>query len=283
MSMVATEIYPEINGSFSFEIEKILYSERSPFQKIEIVESKKFGRVLFIDGFIMLTERDEFVYHEMMAHVPLFVHPNPRRILVIGGGDGGTVRECLRHSTVEQVDLVEIDEMVTQACLQYLPSVANELSSERVICKFEDGVAYVKSAEQRYDVVMIDSTDPISVGEGLFTREFYRDCFHILNEDGILVNQSESPSWLPEIVRGIYNKLSAVFPKVDFYQAHIPTYPSGHWSFGFASKIYDPLKDFQKARYRNSNLEFRYYNEVLHTGAFALPTFFQNLCTVRKL
>lgn len=274
-----TEIIEKKRSKFSIEIDAVLYSEASPFQKIEVFQTSSFGRVLAIDGFLMLTESDEFIYHEMIAHVPLFVHPQAKRILVVGGGDGGTVRECLRHPQIEQVDLVEIDEMVTRACIEYFPSVAGNLASERVRCRFEDGVAFVKSARERYDIIIIDSTDPISVGEGLFSSEFYHDCFNLLHEDGILVNQSESPAWQPELVQRIHSKLSAVFPAVHFYQAHIPTYPSGHWAFGFATKKYHPLNDFNENAFDACGLTFKYYNKDLHRGSFALPNFFQALLT----
>lgn len=277
MGLRFTEEYPEINGSFSFEVTRILFSDRSPYQKIEIVETTHLGRVLLIDNLIMFTERDEFAYHEMIAHVPLFVHASPRKILVIGGGDGGTVRECVKHSLVERVDLVEIDEMVTQACLKYVPSLARKVLSEKVNCYFQDGVEYVQNTQQRYDVILIDSTDPVSIGEGLFTRQFYQNCFHILNEDGILVAQSESPAYMPEIVQDITRKLNSVFSEVYHYQAHIPTYPSGHWAFTFATQKYRPLENFQEDRFRESNLELRYYNKDIHFGAFALPTFFKEL------
>ncbi len=277
MAIRFTEEYPEINGAFSFEVTQILFSDRSPYQKIEIVETTHLGRVLLIDNLVMFTERDEYVYHEMIAHVPLYTHPRPEKVLVIGGGDGGTVRECVRHPVVKQVDLVEIDEMVSQACLQYVPSLASKLLSENVNCYFQDGVEYVRHTRETYDVILIDSTDPVSVGEGLFTREFYRNCFNILNEDGLLVAQSEFPPWAPELVRGIAKKLKAIFPRVFFYQAHIPTYPSGHWAFGMGSKKYHPIKDFQAERYQASGLAFRYYNRDVHRGAFALPTFFREL------
>ena len=277
MPIQCSEIYPEISGAFSFTVTKILTEVRSPFQKIQVVESSHLGRVLLIDDLIMLTERDEFIYHEMIAHVPLFTHPGPENILIIGGGDGGSVRECLKHPPVKQIDLVDIDEMVTRACLKYLPAVAGRIFSEKVRCRFEDGVKLVQETTDRYDLIIIDSTDPISVGEGLFTREFYRNCFNILNADGILVAQSETPAYMPETVAGISAKLKAVFPSVQFYQAHIPTYPSGHWLFAFASKKYDALRDFREKAYRRFADPLRYYNAEIHRGAFALPNFVKEL------
>ncbi|RMI08865.1 MAG: spermidine synthase, partial [Calditrichaeota bacterium] len=160
---------------------------------------------------------------------------------------------------------------------KYIPSVAQGLLSERVNCRFQDGVEYVRTTDRRYDVIIIDSTDPVSVGEGLFTREFYQNCANLLKRPGVLVNQSESPAWQPELVQRIARKLQTIFSGVHFYQAHIPTYPSGHWLFGFASNELHPLNDFQEARYRKAALSLRYYNDAIHRGAFALPTFVQEL------
>lgn len=271
------EFYPEVQAGLSFEVESVLYSGQSRFQKIEVLQTKGFGRMLLLDGMVMLCERDEFIYHEMIAHVPLFTHPHPRAVLVIGGGDGGTVRECLRHPAVQRVDLVEIDEMVTRVCLQYFPALASPLLAKRVQIHFRDGVEFVQQTGQRYDAILIDSTDPVSVGEGLFTAEFYQNCRKILNPGGVLVTQSESPAWQQQNLRNISRKLRAVFPKVYYYQAHIPTYPSGHWLFGLASEVYHPQRDFHAARCREYNLAFRYYNEEIHAGAFALPGFVKEL------
>lgn len=277
MGLSFSEYYPEVKAGLNFDIETVLYSARSPFQKIEVLQSAAFGRMLLLDGMVMLTEKDEFIYHEMIAHVPLFVHPNPQQVLIIGGGDGGTARECLKHRGVQQIDLVEIDEMVSQVCRQYLPSVAGQLLSPRIETLFRDGAAYVKETEKRYDVILIDSTDPVSVGEGLFSAEFYRDCAAILKRGGILVTQSESPAWQQKTVAGISAKLKSVFETARYYQAHIPTYPSGHWLFGLVSQNYHPQKDFRQSYYRESNLQFKYYNEEAHLAAFALPTYVREL------
>lgn len=277
MSIRFREDYPEVKGFFGFEVQKILFSQRSPYQKIEILDAYSFGRVLLIDGLVMFTDKDEFIYHEMIAHVPLFVHPQPRRILVIGGGDGGTVRECLKHPGVQHIDLVEIDRMVTQACLRYAPNLSQGLLNEKVNCYFQDAVEYVAKRPDQYQIILIDSTDPISVGEGLFTPEFYRNCFRLLTDDGILVAQSESPVWMPRLVQGIARKLKSIYPKVHFYQAHIPTYPSGYWAFAYASKKFHPTKDFQEKRYRELNLALKYYNSEVHLSTFNLPTFFREL------
>ncbi len=277
MPLYFTENYHEVNVQIRFECEEVLFSERSEFQNIEIFQTKYFGKMLVIDDVVMLTERDEFIYHEMISHVPLFVHPNPRRVLIIGGGDGGTVRECLKHTAISHIDLVDIDKMVSQVCLEFLPEIANKLAAEKVRCHFEDGVAFAKNCDEKYDVIIVDSTDPVSVGKGLFTREFYNDCFHILSDEGILVNQSESPAWQPGEVAAISQKLNSIFPNVYFYQAHTPTYLPGHWAFGFASKKYHPVDHFTAECFKNFDFALKYYNAEVHKAAFALPTFFQDL------
>jgi spermidine synthase len=277
MPLHFSEVYPEVKSIFESELKKVLYSMQSPYQQIDIIETYSFGKVLLLDGMIMLTEKDEFVYHEMISHVPLFVHPEPKNILIIGGGDGGTVRECLKHPEIQKIDLVEIDQMVTQACLKYTPSLSETLFAEQVSCIFQDAVKFVKKSNNKYDIIIIDSTDPINVGEGLFTLEFYQNCSKILSDDGILVAQSETPIWLPKLTKGIAKKLRATFPGVYFYQANIPTYPSGYWSFAFASKKYNPVKDFNLKNYKELNLPFKYYNCDLHKAAFTLPSFFKEL------
>jgi spermidine synthase len=272
-----SEDYPEVKGFFGFEVKKVLYSQKSIYQKIDILDTDKFGKALLIDNLIMFTEKDEFVYHEMIAHVPLFVHPNPRNILIIGGGDGGTIRETLKHPEIQKIDLVEIDSMVTQACLKYAPKLAEKILDEKVNCYFQDAVEFVARSKNQYEIIIIDSTDPINIGEGLFTKEFYQNCFRLLADDGILVAQSESPIWLPKLVRGISAKLKSVFPGVYFYQANIPTYPSGYWSFAFASKKHHPINDFRKTKCRELDLPLKYYNGDLHLATFKLPTFFNEL------
>ena len=181
------------NVNFSIKVDRQLYSSQSEFQRIDIFESPEFGRFLTLDGFMMLTEKDEFIYHEMIAHVPMAVNPSAKRILVIGGGDGGAVRELTRYPGIERIDLVEIDREVVEACKKYLPQTACRLDDPRVRVFYEDGLRFVRDKRDEYDLILVDSTDPFGPGEGLFTKEFYGNCFKALDEDGILVNQQESP------------------------------------------------------------------------------------------
>ncbi|MBE6022857.1 MAG: polyamine aminopropyltransferase [Cellulosilyticum sp.] len=271
-----TEMHAE-DAKFSIHVTEHLYSEKSPYQQIDLYDSKTFGRFLTLDGFMMLTEKDEFIYHDMITHVPMAVHPDIKHVLIIGGGDGGTAREVLRYPTIEHVDLVEIDERVVRLCQEYLPQTACKLDADpRLHLYFEDGLLFSKKAkDQSYDLILVDSTDPIGPGEGLFTYDFYQNCKRILSEDGILINQHESPYYKGDAyeMRRSHSKIKATFPIAEVYQFHMPTYPSGHWLFGFASKKYDPIKDLQAERWNAFGLYTHYYNTNLHKGAFMLPTY----------
>lgn len=264
---------------FSIQVDRQVYTAQSEFQRIDIFDSVEFGRFLALDGYMMLTERDEFIYHDMIVHVPLAVHPHVRNVLLIGAGDGGAVRELTRYPDIERIDMVEIDEMVVEACKQYLPGTAGFFDDPRVQLYFEDGLRFVRRPTDEYDLVIVDSTDPFGPGEGLFTREFYGNCFKALREDGILVNQHESPYYDndAQACRRAHRRITECFPICKVYQAHIPTYPSGHWLFGFASKKYDPVVDLDAARWNGRGLRTRYYNTELHTGAFGLPNYVKEL------
>lgn len=261
------------NVRFSIKVDRQLYSGRSEFQRIDIFDSKEFGRFLTLDGYMMLTEMDEFIYHEMITHVPMCVNPDAHDILVIGGGDGGTVRELLRYPTVRHIDLVEIDELVVEVCKKYLPQTAGCLGDPRVTIHYEDGLKYVRHAEDAYDLIIVDSTDPFGPGEGLFTKEFYGNCYKALNENGILVNQHESTFYdeYAEIMKRAHSRIKSFFPISLVYQAHIPTYPSGHWLFGFASKRFHPVADQHAEWWLAQGLKTKYYNQYVHSGCFALP------------
>ena len=264
---------------FSIKVDKQLYSTQSDFQRIDIFESYEFGRILTLDGLIMITERDEFVYHDMIVHVPMAVNLGIKRVLVIGAGDGGTVRELTRYPGIEHIDMVEIDEQVVTACKTFFPTVASGFSDSRLHLHFEDGLKYVRTKHSEYDLVIVDSTDPFGPGEGLFTREFYGNCYNALTENGILVNQHESPYYdgCIDAMQVAHTRLRSVFPVARVYQAHIPSYPSGHWLFGFASKGLDPVAGLDAAAWNALGLKTRYYNTELHKGAFALPNFVLDL------
>lgn len=277
MELWFTEEHSE-NVRFSIRVDRQLYSAQSPYQRIDIMESDEFGRFFTLDGFMMLTEKDEFIYHEMIVHVPMAANPGIKKVLVIGGGDGGAVRELARYKTIEKIDMVEIDRMVVDACREYLPQTACRLDDPRVTLYYEDGLRFVRAKENEYDLIIVDSTDPFGPGEGLFTKEFYGNCCKALTENGILVNQHESPYYEKDAkaMKRAHRRIEEFFPVCRVYQAHIPTYPSGHWLFGFASKKFDPLQ-FDGAAWNSLGLETRYYNTELHRGCFALPNYVRAL------
>ena len=273
-----SEYYSE-NAKFSIKVDKQLHSEQSDFQRIDFFESDEFGRFFTLDGLMMVTEKDEFIYHDMITHTALAVNPEIKNVLVIGAGDGGTVRELTRYKNIEKIDMVEIDERVVRLCEKYLPVTASQLKDSRVSLYFEDGIKFVKESQEKYDLIIVDSTDPIGPGEGLFTVEFYTDCYNLLSDNGILINQHESPYYdkdRKELIR-TRQKIKKIFEISRVYQAHIPTYPSEHWLFGFASKKYDPVKDIKADEWNKLGLETKYYNTDLHLGAFALPTYVNKL------
>ncbi|MFC1743976.1 polyamine aminopropyltransferase [Candidatus Riflebacteria bacterium] len=265
----------ECNGFCSqrFRIKKTLFSGKSKYQKIDIFESIGHGKILVIDGFVMLTERDEFIYHEMISHVPIFTHPNPRKVLVIGGGDGGTAREVLRHRNVEFCTMVEIDEMVVEVCKKFLPITASELDNERLNLIIDDGIKFVAETEERFDVVIIDSTDPIGPAEPLFGKEFYCNVNKILNDPGIVVAQGESPFYDPQIQVCMLKNQKESFPGIHMYNFANLSYPGGFWTFTFSAKGVSPLKDFDEKKVLDAKMPFKYYNSSLHKAAFALPQF----------
>lgn len=263
---------------FSIRVTNQIFSAKSEFQQIDLMESVEFGRFLTLDGLMMVTERDEFIYHEMIVHVPMATNPEIKRVLVIGAGDGGTIRELCRYDTIEHIDMVEIDEMVVDVCREHFKQTSCSLDDPRVHIYYEDGLRFVRRKENEYDLIIVDSTDPFGPGEGLFTREFYGNCYKALSEDGILINQHESPYYTQyaESMQRAHRGIVAFFPVTRVYQAHIPTYPSGLWMFGFASKKYDPL-EFDADRWNSLGISTAYYNTDIHRGSFALPTYVKEL------
>ncbi|MCC0636096.1 MULTISPECIES: polyamine aminopropyltransferase [unclassified Clostridioides] len=268
------------NVRFSIKVDRHLFEGKSEFQRIDVFDSEEFGKFLTIDGLMMVTYKDEFIYHDMITHVPMATNLNIKKVLVIGGGDGGTVRELSRYPKIEKIDMVEIDKMVVDVSKEYIDICSCKLDDERVNLYFEDGVKFVKEAyDKSYDLIIVDSTDPIGPGEGLFSNDFYRDCYRILTDDGILVNQSESPyfEFNAKEMKRANDKLKGIFPIAKVYQAHIPTYPSGHWLFGFASKKLDPIKNQDRDGWEKLNLKTKYYNSDIHLGSFMLPQYVKEM------
>lgn len=257
---------------------KVLFSDKSDFQKVEIFETdSQLGRVLTLDDLMMTTEGDEFHYHEMIAHIPMMHHKCPKSVLVIGGGDGGTVREVLKHKTVERVVLCEIDGMVIEACKKYLPTIACELDNPKVEIRVADAIEYIKDKKNEFDIILIDSTDPMGPGEGLFTEEFYTNVKNSLKEGGIVAAQSESPVANKEEIKKMYNLLKKVFPVCSTYTSNIPTYPGGYWAWAFCSKDVKPLSYFAEDRYEDIVKSCKIYNKDYHNSRFALPNYLKEL------
>lgn len=279
-----TEKYDD-EVKISYKTNDHIFHKKSNFQTIDVFNNNLFGNYLVIDDIMMITEKDEFIYHEMITHVPMAANPNIKNVLVIGAGDGGTVRELCRYNTLDSITMVEIDEEVVNACLKFFPETSKSLKTDsRVNLLFEDGIKFVKNAKDNfYDLIIVDSTDPIGPGEGLFSMDFYENCYRILTENGILINQSESPYYpynIKELKRSC-SKISKIFPILNYYQAFIPTYPSGHWLFGFASKTINPLT-VDISNWNNNNLSTKYYNTELHKGSFALPNYVKEIIDSAK-
>ena len=267
------------NVKLAIRVDYQVFSAQSEIQRIDVLESKEFGKILVVDGDLMLTEKDEFIYHEMISHVPMAVHPQVERILVIGGGDGGVVRELAKYDTVEQIDVVEADPLLVEGCRKYFPQMACSLNDPRVHIYHEDGLRFIRSKSDAYDLIIIDSPNPFGAGEGLFTKEFYGNCFNALHEEGIMINQHESPFYKEEAFQcqRMHKRIVESFPISRIYQAHIPSYPSGHWLFGFASKRYHPIHDMDGIQWKLRGIQTKYYLPRLHEGVFALPAYVEEL------
>lgn len=265
---------------FSMAVNEILYQGRSDYQDIIVADTKQFGRVLSLDGVFQTSDAEEWVYHEMIAHVPLYMHPHPERVLIIGGGDGGCAREVLRHAEVASVDMVEIDAQVIQLAKKYFPRIASALIEEpaRLHLTVGDGLEKVASADNEYDVIIVDCSDPIGPGEGLFQRRFYQDACRALKKGGLLVQQTDSPFLRGPLVHDIMHVMTSEFAYARLYLAAIPIYPSGMHSFMVASKGDDPLTI---ARRPADIAPLRYYNDDIARAAFVLPNFVKTILRER--
>ncbi|HIP92945.1 MAG TPA: polyamine aminopropyltransferase [Desulfurobacteriaceae bacterium] len=254
---------------------KNVYSIFTKYQKLTFLETEDFGKVLVLDDLVQLTERDEFIYHEMISHVAINTFPRKiEKVLIIGGGDGGTAREVLKYDFIKEIHLVEIDKEVIEIAKKHMPFTAKAFEDKRLKVFIEDGRNFVRNTQNKYDVVLVDCSDPIGPSKVLFEKDFYQDCFKILKEDGIFVTQSESPFYSLDIIKDIIKNLKISFPIVKLYTANIPTYPAGYWSFTLASKVYDPLKvDMEKLKDNIKRKDLKYYNEEIHFSSFALPSY----------
>lgn len=254
-----------------YEVKEILFSQTSPFQHVMMIDTVPFGKMLILDGIVQTTALDGHIYNEAISHVPLNLHPCPKRVLIIGGGDCGVAREVAKYPEVEKADMVEIDELVVKVCKEHLPEVSGNLSDPRVNFRFEDGLAFAKNPGDKYDIVIVDSSDPVGPAVKLFELDFYRDLYNLLADDGILVCQSESPIFYADIMKQTYRRIGSLFPLVKLYMAVVPTYPGGFWTFTLGSKNKDiAFKDrFDK--------NTKYINEETLRSCFALPRFVRDI------
>lgn len=268
-----TEQHQDAGSAFSLKIKRKLHEEQSPFQHLEIYETETFGNLMVIDGCTMVSTRDNFFYHEMMSHPALFTHPNPKNVWIIGGGDCGTLREVLRHESVKHAVQIDIDERVTRLAEKYFSELCESNEDLRADLKFIDGIKWVKEAEPNSaDIIIVDSTDPVGPAEGLFNAEFYRDCFKCLTEDGILVQQSESPLYHLKLIKEMRDAMwSAGFSSMETLFFPQCLYPSGWWSATMAGKA--SLNGFREEEAANKPFETVYYNADIHKAALAQPEF----------
>lgn len=263
-------------ASLGLKVKKKLYEEKSPFQTIEVYETEFFGNLLTLDGLVMLTEKDEFVYHEMIAHMPMCTLKNPEKALVVGGGDGGSIREILKHTSIKEVMLCEIDERVVRVSQKYFPSVSCKLEDPKVKMHFEDGFKFLDQFENYFDLIITDSSDPVGPGVELFKEDYFRLVKKALKPDGIMVSQSESPWYFEDTMRDMTSAMSKVFKHVETYIAPVTLYPSGLWTITAASNTHS-LHNFDKERSAEISKTCKYYNPELHKAALALPNFVRKI------
>lgn len=263
----------------SVRVEKQLFGGESDYQQIAVFQSKEFGKMIVLDGEIIFSEADEFIYNEMIVHVPMSVHPMVKNVLIIGGGDGGVAKNLTEYGEIEHIDVVEPDEMFIQVSREFFPETARGFDDPRVEIHNMDGLRYLRRCRDKYDLIINDSTDPFGHAEGLFTKEFYGSCYRALHEDGIMVYQHGSPFYDEDeaAFRAMHRKVYTSFPISRVYQASIPTCPAGYWMFGFASKHYHPLIDFDPVRWKQRGIKTWYYTTNLHRGAFMLPKYVEDL------
>ena len=276
-----TEKHEDKQG-LTLKVREILYNGESKYQKIDVIDTEAFGKVLLLDGLVMTTDKDEFFYHEMISHIPLLAHPCPERVLVIGGGDGGTVREVLRHPSVKEVVLCEIDQEVIDVSKKYFPTIACRLDDPRVKIHIEDAVEYIKTQKNSFDAVLIDSTDPLGPGVGLFTEEFYTNVKNSLRENGVMSAQTESPVVCQKEFKLINSLLKKVFSVVKPYFAPVPTYPGGNWSWTFCSTGIQPENNNEILAAELEKTS-KYYNREIHKAVFAVPNYVQALIDSKEV
>jgi spermidine synthase len=265
------------NSGLTLKIDRLVESTVSPFQRIDILHNQDFGKLLVLYGSLMVCDNDNNAYNEMLAHVPLYSHPSPKEVLIIGGGDCGCLTEVLSHPDVENCTMCEIDEEVVNVCKRHFPHLTKGTSDKRANLIFQDGKKFLEETDKKFDVILLDLSDPVGPATDLFQKSFHKRVYGCLNDDGIMVAQSESPFYNKNTVKHMYKNFFDIFPIVRMYTCHMPIYPSALWSFAFCSKKYDPIDDFREDEARDHKSKTRYYNADIHRGAFALPEFIKEL------
>lgn len=272
--------YSELHNGQSgltLRIDKIHESTTSEFQRIEVIENKDFGKMLVLYGSLMVCDNDNNAYNETIAHTPLFVHPKPKDVLIIGGGDCGALTEAVKHPDVENITMCEIDRKVVEVSKKHFPYLTEGLNDKRTNLIFEDGKKFIEGSDKKYDVITLDLSDPIGPAADLFQKTFHQRVYDQLNDDGIMIAQTESPLYNKETVQMLFGNLSDIFPIAKLFTCFMPIYPSGLWSFAFCSKKYDPVKDFRNDKYDSLQLKTRYYNNESHLASFMHPQFIKDL------
>ncbi|NOY88902.1 MAG: polyamine aminopropyltransferase [FCB group bacterium] len=272
--------YSELHNGQSgltLKIERYIESKQSDFQRIDVIENKDFGKLLVLYGSLMVCDNDNNSYNEMITHIPLFSHPSPEEVLIIGGGDCGALTEVLKHPEVKHCTMCEIDKMVVETAQRHFPQLTKGTDDPRAKIIYQDGKAFIENEEKLYDIIILDLSDPIGPAADLFQKKFHRTIYEHLKEDGILVTQTESPYYNKKTVHSLFKNLREIFPIVKMYICFMPIYPSGLWSFGFCSKKYNPIKNYDEKRYQKLHLNTQYYNNDVHKAAFSLPQFIKKL------
>ncbi|MDD2585440.1 MAG: polyamine aminopropyltransferase [Syntrophomonadaceae bacterium] len=271
MELWVTEYQTPALG-FACKARETLRTEQTDYQHLSVVVTEQFGKMLLLDGMVMTTEKDEYVYHEMITMVALNSHPHPKNVLIIGGGDGGALREVVRHPGVEKATLVEIDERVVKASRDFFPELSCSFDETKAQLIIADGVKYVSEHKNSFDIIIVDSTEPVGPAVELFSKSFYQNVYECLNDEGMLVVQSESPFFNQDVIKMAYNGINDIFLLTRLYLANIPTYPSGLWSFTIGSKVHNPEEIKHEC-----NLPCKYYTPEIHQAAFKLPAFVQTI------
>ncbi|UCD95653.1 MAG: polyamine aminopropyltransferase [Candidatus Zixiibacteriota bacterium] len=265
------------NSGITVKVKRLIESTQSKFQRIDILDTEDFGKMLVLYGSIMVAENDLFSYNEMITHVPLFTHPKPDKVLIIGGGDGGAMTNVMKHPEVKKATLCEIDRKVVEVCRRHFPQFTRGFKDRRARVLFRDGKEFISKRKEKFDIVILDLSDPIGPAAELFQKKFHRKVYNRLNRGGIMVVQSESPYYNRATVKHMFKNLREIFPIVKMYTAYVPIYPSCFWSFAFCSRKYHPITDFDIDRFKRMKLKNNYYNLDMHIGSFALPEFVKKL------